>query len=48
LRLHSLAPNLIRETIPNKLKNNGFKVLKNIFAILDGEKTTRRDGIQEL
>ncbi|XP_022167725.1 uncharacterized protein LOC111031915 [Myzus persicae] len=43
----------IRLTISNKLnnvlmKNNGFKVLKNISAILDGENTTRRsDGIPE-
>jgi len=29
------------------MKNNGFKVLKNISAILDGENTTRRDGIPE-
>ncbi|XP_025425546.1 uncharacterized protein LOC112694325 [Sipha flava] len=47
----SLAPNVIGETISNKLnnvlmKNNGFKVLKNISAILDGENTSR-DGIPE-
>ncbi|KAF0750132.1 Uncharacterized protein FWK35_00038415 [Aphis craccivora] len=29
------------------MKNNGFKVLKNISAILDGENTTSRDGIPE-
>jgi len=28
------------------MKNNGFKVLKNISAILDGENTSR-DGIPE-
>jgi len=48
----SLAPNVIGDTILNKLKNvlmtnNGFKVLKNISAILYGENTTSRDGIQE-
>jgi len=29
------------------MKNNGYKVLKNISAILDGEKTTSRNGIPE-
>lgn len=48
----SLAPNIIGETISNKLKNvlmknNGFRVLKNISAILNGENTTSRDGIPE-
>ena len=47
----SLASNVIGETISNKLnnvlmKNNGFKVLKNISAILDGENTSK-DGIPE-
>lgn len=45
----SLAPNVTGETISNKLKNvlmknNGFKVLINMSAILDGENTTSRDG----
>uniref|UniRef100_A0A2S2PVG2 Uncharacterized protein n=1 Tax=Sipha flava TaxID=143950 RepID=A0A2S2PVG2_9HEMI len=40
-----LAPNVIGEKISNKLKNvlmnnNGFKVLKNISDILDGENIT--------
>jgi hypothetical protein len=48
----SLAPNAMEETISNKLKNvllknNGFKVLRNISAILDSENTTSRNGILE-
>jgi len=29
------------------MKNNGFKVLKNISVILDGEETTSRNYILE-
>lgn len=47
-----LVPNTIGEIISNKLqnvlrKNNVFKILKNISAILDDEEKTSRNDIPE-